>query len=301
LAVVTIQESFSMGHASWDRGSAIKLWDVEKGEATQTLAESPLKGLAFQHIAFSPDGKAIAATVTEEVRLPNGMMIQDVVKVWDANTLALKQTLGAGSFVFCFALSPDGKLVATGDYSKKVVELWNTDTGARQRVVNIVPRQPLSVAFLPDSKRFVVSSQLGGGSGEITRWDATTGELKHSLKQAALAFSPDGKRVATSDGGELIQLQGIENGEVIASLKVDKHNRGTVAFSPDGKLVAVAGRDGKVRLWNLETGELDKTLEGHSTAVYSLAFSPDGKTLASASQDRTVRLWPINERAAEPK
>src|SRR5262249_1799461 len=79
------------------KGSAIKLWDVEKGLENATLAEDPGGGLAFQQVAFSADGKTIAATVSEEVILPNGRRIRDVVKVWDAKTLNVQLTFGDNS------------------------------------------------------------------------------------------------------------------------------------------------------------------------------------------------------------
>src|SRR5207302_8523244 len=97
------------------RGSAIRLWDVEKGQVRQTLAESARGGLAFQQVVFSADGKMIAATVSEEVRQPGAVVSGDVVKVWDAETLALRQTLGVDSQLVCVPLSPDGRFVAAGD------------------------------------------------------------------------------------------------------------------------------------------------------------------------------------------
>src|SRR4029077_14853480 len=128
-------------------------------------------GLAFQQVVFSADGKTIAATVAEEIG-------RDVVKIWDAKTLALKQTLGGNSQLVCVALSPDVKLVAAGDPSKKTVPLWNARTGALVRTLDTGEAQPWSVAFSPDSKTLVVG-QKGAHSGEVTLWDARTGKLKH--------------------------------------------------------------------------------------------------------------------------
>src|SRR5262249_27427587 len=149
------------------------------------------------------------------------------------------------------------------------------------------------------SKTLVIGGQKGGGSGDVTLWDAATGKLQHTLKQTnfvnAVAFSPDGKMVASSTGGEVIQVWGVEKGEELVSLKCSKRCPRTVAFSPDRKLVASGGPDGRVRLWDVRTGELHEVLQGHSAEVCSVAFSPDGKTLASTSQDQTVRLWPINK------
>jgi hypothetical protein len=71
--------------------------------------------VAYQQVAFAPDGKTIAASVSEEVTLPNTRLVRSVVKVWDAKTLALKQTLGKNaSHVAHVAFSPDCKLVQAG-------------------------------------------------------------------------------------------------------------------------------------------------------------------------------------------
>jgi RNA polymerase sigma factor (sigma-70 family) len=305
LAIVTKVERTVLG-IQYDRnGSAIRLWDVEKGEVRQTLAEDKEKGLAFQHVVFSPDGKTIAATASEHILKPNEILIRDVVKVWDAKTLALKRTLGTGSQLVCVALSPSGKLIATGDPTKKAVTLWNAETGAVERTLKTEESQPWSVAFSPDGKMLAVGGQKSDHSGEVTLWNAERGELKHTLTLGnyvmAVAFSPDGKQVACCDGGETVKLWRVEKVEEVISLKGDPRGHRTFAFSPDGKLMAAGGSDGKVRLWDVQTGELRETLEGHGSQIYSIAFSPDGKTLASASQDETVRLWPINRGAGRPR
>ena len=305
LAVVTKVEKTVLGFQYDRRGSAVKLWDVDNGQVRQTLAESSEKGLGFQQVIFSADGKTIASTVSEWIRKPNVLMMRDVVKVWDAKTLALKQTLRGDSQLVCVALSADGKLVAAGDPGKKTVKLWNAGTGALERTLKLGEAQPWSVAFSPDSKVLIVGGQKNDHSGQIQWWDAQTWTLKHVVTQDkyvnAVAFSPDGRMVATSDGGELVQVWSTKKGEVIVSLKGPKRGQRTVAFSPDSRTVAAGGGDGKVRLWDVQTGKLKETLEGHEAEIYAIAFSPDGRRLASTSQDQTLRLWPINRRAVQPK
>jgi RNA polymerase sigma factor (sigma-70 family) len=301
LVVVTKQESmFSR------KGSAIKLWDVDKGEARGTLAEDTNGGLAFQHVVFSADGKTIAATVTEEKIVPGGRMIVDVVKLWDAKTLALKQTLGGDSQLVCVALSADGKLVAAGSPSKKAATVWNAESGAAERTFDTGEAQPWSLAFLPDSAILVVGAQKGDGSGEVSLWHAGTGILRlrllTSIRAASMTLSADGKLVAgTNGGGEDVDIWQIGTAKQIASLKGLAKGARSVAFAKDSNTVAAGTRDGKVLLWDVETGKLKETLEGHGAEVYSVAFSPDGKTLASTSQDQTVRLWPIGKRTGEKK
>jgi RNA polymerase sigma factor (sigma-70 family) len=287
LVVATIHEGLFGG----GKGSAVTVWDVDKGQVKKTLAESTEPGLAFQHVVFSRDGKTIAATVSEDIG-------QDTVKLWDAKTLALKKTLGGDAHLACVALSPDGKLVAAGDVGKKTVMLWNAATGTLERTLKTGEAQPWSVAFSPDSKVLVVGGQKDDHSGQVQLWDAQTWTLKHVWKRDkfvhAVAFSPDGRMVASSDGGAIIQVWGVEKGEEIVALKGHRGGQRTVAFSPDSKLVAAGGPDGRVRLWEVQTGKLKETKGMHEAEIHAIAFSPDGKTLASASQDQTVRLWPID-------
>jgi RNA polymerase sigma factor (sigma-70 family) len=305
LVVVTKVEKFFLGYKYDGKGSAIELWDVEKGQARKTLAESKEGGLAFQQVVFAPDGKSIAATVSQEVRKPNMLMIRDVVKVWDAKTLVLKQMLTDDSQLVCVALSADGKRIAAGDPSKKRVLLWNARTGALERTLRNGEAQPWSVAFSPDSKTLVVGGQKADHSGVVTLWNVETGKLIHTLEQEhyvnRAVLSPDGKMIASGGGGKEIELWDVGNGKQIRSLEGFERGTRSVAFSPDGKMLAAGGPDGKVRLWSVASGKLKETLEGHGAQIYAIAFSPDGKTLASVSQDQTLRLWKMNKRLVENK
>jgi RNA polymerase sigma factor (sigma-70 family) len=289
------------------KGSAIKLWDVSKGQVGQTLAEDKGGGLAFQQVAYSADGKRIAATVAEEVKLPGGVrQIRMVVKVWDAKTLALKQTLGDNdSYLVSLALSPDGKQVAACDPGKKTIRLWNAETGKPERTLKTGEVQVFALAYSPDSKTLVAGGQKGKRTGVITLWDARKGELQRTIEQTgfvvALAISPDGKLIASSTGGETVQVWNVEKGELIVAINGNQRVPRSLAFLHHSKILAVGGRDGKVRLWDVPSGELRQTLEGHGDEVHAIACSPDGKTLASVSQDETLRLWPINPRPAKPK
>jgi RNA polymerase sigma factor (sigma-70 family) len=301
LLVVTKYESPVFGR----KGSAVKLWDVEKGQVRQTLAEDTGGGLAFQQVVFSADGKTIAATVSQVIQRPDSLEMRDVVKVWDAKTLALRQTLGGDSQLACVAVSPDGKRLAAGDPGKKIVMLWNAETGARERILTTGEAQPWSVAFSPDGKTLVVGGQKGDHSGVITLWNAETGKLMQTLERERFintaVFSANGKMIASGGGGGEVELWDVENGKRIASLPGHEHGTRSVAFSPDGRVLAAGGPDGKVRVWVVQTGKLRETLEGHGSEVHSVAFSPDGQTLASTSQDQTIRLWRMGKRLAEEK
>ncbi|MEK6262014.1 MAG: TIR domain-containing protein [Planctomycetota bacterium] len=106
-----------------------------------------------------------------------------------------------------------------------------------------------------------------------------------------IAYSPDGKRLASPSEDRTIRIWDAVTGEVVRTLGGHTDSIFSVAWSPEGRRIASASADETVKLWDAESGQLLCTLEGHSNGVKSVAWSPDGRRLASASDDTTVRLW----------
>jgi WD40 repeat protein len=107
----------------------------------------------------------------------------------------------------------------------------------------------------------------------------------------SLAFSPDGKLLATGDVNGEIHLWQIADGQPILSCKGHAGWIHAIAFSPDGKMFCSASSDHTIKIWDSFDGSCLKTLTGHHQRVRSVVFSPDGKLLVSGGSDATIRLW----------
>ena len=114
--------------------------------------------------------------------------------------------------------------------------------------------------------------------------------VRHALAVTSVAFSPDGRLLATASADRTARLWNPATGECRRTLTGHTSTVWAVAFSPDG-LLATASDDQTARLWNPATGDSRRTFTGHTSTVIGVAFSPDGRLLATASADRTARLW----------
>jgi WD40 repeat protein len=109
----------------------------------------------------------------------------------------------------------------------------------------------------------------------------------------AVAWSPDGKTLASGAGDNVIRLWDPRARRQI-SLPLTGHagEINGLAFGPDSRTLASASNDGTIRLWDVQSRrELGAPLTGHAGAVQAIAFNRDGSTLASGGEDQTVRVW----------
>ncbi|MCS7227406.1 MAG: WD40 repeat domain-containing protein [Endomicrobia bacterium] len=135
--------------------------------------------------------------------------------------------------------------------------------------------------FLPGSIICVEKPELVIQNGHI--WNVNS-----------VAFSADGKYLASGSLDRTIKLWEVSTGRLVRTLEGHTWDVESVAFSADGKYLASGSGDKTIKLWEVSTGRLVRTLEGHTDRINSVAFSADGKYLASGSWDKTIKLWEVS-------
>lgn len=107
----------------------------------------------------------------------------------------------------------------------------------------------------------------------------------------SIAFSPDGKYLASGDDGGKVIIWEVATGTKLKELEGHKDHIWSIAFTPDGKELVSGSGDGTARLWDVQTGNVVLAFVGHTNGLKKIAISPDGKTLITTSPDNTVRFW----------
>ncbi|KAJ9481264.1 hypothetical protein VN97_g12229 [Penicillium thymicola] len=166
--------------------------------------------------------------------------------------------------------------------------------GLTSEIVRIVDLlQTMTLGEEPEIPEFLHEARR---DNTVRLWGPVTGILQQTLEGhsdwvRSVAFSPDGRVLASASSDHTIRLWDSATGILQQTLEGHLGSVWSVAFSTDGRLLASGSFDQTICLWDPITGALQRTIEGLLGSVWSVAFSPDGRVLASASRDNTIRLW----------
>ena len=237
-------------------------------------------------VAYSPTDPSLFASAGES----------RAVQLWDLENDTLT-TLGHHTdTVNSVAFSPDGQLLVSGsdDYTFKVWDVSRQrEIESLQHITDNAMSQIKMVTFSPNGQR------LATAGDHVKLWsthnwtERTT--LRHDAWVWAVAFSADGKLLATGDASGRVNVWDVQKRRIVTQLQGDTEHIGTVAFSPDNRILAAAGYEGKVKLWKVANWEYLGTLNANGT-VHEVSFSPDSRTLVSTGYE-SVNLWKVESGA----
>jgi WD40 repeat protein len=231
-------------------------------------------------LAFSPDGKTLVSGSEDKTML-----------IWNTSTWESSKPLtGHTNAVNSISFLPSGsRFYSGGDYTVRSWNMKGEELDSHRGPTTFV----WSAAIKPDSSQWVA----GSFEKNIKLFDYKTGKTSnlpaHSKSALAVAYSPDGKLMASGSLDETILLWNTESYKVIDTLKGHGGNIFCVTFSHNGKYLASASKDNTVRLWEVNSGKLLRTFRGHTDAVFTVAFSTDDNYLASGSVDNNVLIYEI--------
>jgi WD40 repeat protein len=330
------------GQTMLSRGAdnVIRRWDAATGKELGQFTEP--KGTTG--VVFSPDGKT-AALVNA-----NGSVRLYAV----ADGKELRQLKGHTNGTAALAFSPDSKRLASRGNVDNFIRVYDAAQGSELKQINVpAPKAPgggfgvaapvgRGLAFSPDGQTLAAafntnSVPIRGGQPQVAGdnmlriWDVATGKeirkitLPVQRTVTNLAYSPDGRLLATENADRTFSLWEIASGKERALLGTAAAPVGqpataftvavagggpvpggpltpnTLAFSPDGDLLATRGPGNSVRVWEVAPAKEVGLFKGHDGAVGTISFAPHGKAIASGSADTTILVWDVAVLNREPK
>lgn len=274
---------------SGDESGAIKRWTLPDGRELSPLQEhkEPVRQLAF-----SPDGALLAASHA-----------RTGITLWAMADNTALRTWPADAKIDSVAFSPDGTRLAAGggteitlrsvaDGRELLTLEWAVELEEMQALLQSGVMNTLRVAFSP------TGNLLAAAKGKtIKLWNPTDGRRLSTLQGHAgnvtsLAFSPDGKLLASGSEDKTLKLWTMPDGKVWRTISGFTDSMFGAIFDPTGTRLAAGSGDGAIRLWDAADGRELLRIQAGVSLFQNVAFSPDG-TLLAAGSSHFVKFWSV--------
>ena len=286
---------------SWDR--TIRLWDGRSGGFVKVLAKQNAR---VSGLSISPDETKVVTGCGGGTKTNNVFSIPSGDKVTSFSQHR--------NIVLATAISPDGKIAATGGGDDNEIFLWDTGTGNTKRKLVGKGKTIWSVGFARDGRSIAWGKTFKRGGDDMYQiWGpleqgfqlrgegrdlelAMGREVEGDAEYARAIESAGPLSLRTQDGKVHPTLEILKNGRVIHEITRDStsgHRHISFTLTPDGRTVISGGGNGVLTSYDPNSGKKIHDFIGHTSDVWAVAASPDSRWLVSGSRDQTVRLWEI--------
>jgi WD40 repeat protein/serine/threonine protein kinase len=267
--------------ATGSEDGTLRLWEVDSGASMHEF-----DGFDGYAVAWIPDGRRVVTGGSDATAIIWDAQAGEPLEILSGHTLAIKQV----------AVDPTGAIVASTSWDN-TLRIWDGESGAPLRTIEEDMENSLALAFAPNGEGLAVSTVSA-----LRVWNVDTGiqeaaRLGHVGTIQAIAYSPDGSRIATAAADRTVKLWDAVPRDEPPTLMGHEAPINSVAVSPDGRQIVSADRDGAIRLSNIGDYSDSRVLGSHVTRCNSVSFSPNGDFVLSGGFDRAVRLWRVSDDA----
>ncbi len=276
------------GHwlASAGDDQVIRLWDLPTATLLRTLQAHQSR---IWSVAFSPDGQTLVSASEDQT-----------IQLWTANGSRLRKLEGYYRYTWPLGfVQYAGQVDSLCTFTDHQLHYWDLQSGQCLHSFGVTIQGVLQAFLSPDQQIVACGSYL---DYKIHLFDTGTGRRYSTLEGHQswvryLAFSPNGKCVASASGDQTVKVWNLATGELLQTLVGHQGPVGVVTFSSDGQYLISGSWDQSLRVWHLESGYCQAVLVGHTDRITGAAsMQVDQETwIISGSKDQTLKIWSLSD------